>query len=353
MKKLFINSFISIVLLLTGQGVISDGVKAQEPDSTFFVFLGIGQSNMQGKAPIESKDKNSTSDFTDADWARYKKMIIVDSNSSKIGTWTTAKPPIVRPDTQLGVTDYFGRYLVKGLDERYKVGVVVVAVDGCSVRAFSKNKTVCNNYLNDSGTGSWVTEAAAQYGNYPYGKLVEMAKKAQESGVIKGIIYHQGETDVTGANESQGQEWLSKVYELYTNLLEDLNLSADDVPFIAGEPVQSSEGGACGSAATWVDKIPAYFKEKSGKNIAYVVSSVGCPKISTDVYHFSSEGYRKMGTRYGEKMLPLLLAQGAISSSVIPIDEKKTVVIYDLLGRRLSTPQKGINIINGKKVVIK
>ena len=67
MKKLFINSFISIVFLLTGQGVISDGVKAQEPDSTFFVFLGIGQSNMQGKAPIESKDKNSTSDFTDAD----------------------------------------------------------------------------------------------------------------------------------------------------------------------------------------------------------------------------------------------------------------------------------------------
>ena len=66
-----------------------------------------------------------------------------------------------------------------------------------------------------------------------------------------------------------------------------------------------------------------------------------------------SEGYRKMGTRYGEKMLPLLLAQGAISSSVIPIDERKTVVIYDLLGRRLSTPQKGINIINGKKVVIK
>ena len=351
MKKLFINSFISVMLLLAGQGMISDGIMAQEADSTFYVFLGIGQSNMQGKAPIESKDKISTSDFTDADWARYKKMIIVDSNPSKVGTWATAKPPIVRPDTQLGVTDYFGRYLVKGLDERYKIGVVVVAVDGCSVKAFSKNKTVCSNYLNDSGTGAWVTEAAAQYGNYPYGKLLEMAKKAQQSGVIKGIIYHQGETDVTG--DSQGKEWLSKVYELYTNLIEDLNLSIDDVPFIAGEPVQSSEGGACGSAATWVDKIPAYFKEKSGKNIAYVVSSVGCPKISTDVYHFSSEGYRKMGTRYGEKMLPLLLAQGAISSSVIPIEEKKTDVIYDLLGRKLSAPQKGINIINGKKVVIK
>ena len=124
MKKQFLNIILSVVLMMTGQGALIDKVKAQEPDPDFYVFLGIGQSNMQGKAPIESQDRNSTNNFTDDDWARYKKMIIVDSNSSKVGTWATAKPPIVRPDTQLGVTDYFGRYLVKGLDERYKIGVI-------------------------------------------------------------------------------------------------------------------------------------------------------------------------------------------------------------------------------------
>lgn len=347
MKKHFLKILLSVMLMLIGQGVLFDKAKAQEPDPDFYVFLGIGQSNMQGKAPIESQDINSTKNFTDADWARYKKMIIVDNNSSNIGTWTTAKPPIVRPDTQLGVTDYFGRYLVKGLDERYKVGVVVVAVDGCSIKAFSKNRTVCTNYLNDSGTGSWVKEAAAQYGNYPYGKLVEMAKKAQESGVIKGIIFHQGETD------AYDEAWLESVYQLYANLLADLNLSADSVPFIAGEPVQQSEGGACYGAIPWVDKIPSYFKQKSGKDIAYVASSKGCTKISSDVYHFSSAGYRKLGGRYGEIMLPLLLEQGAVPSAVMTVVDDKQDVIYDLLGRRLDAPQKGINIINGKKVVIR
>ena len=91
MKKHFLNIILSVMLMLTGQGML-DKAKAQEPDPDFYIFLGIGQSNMQGKAPIESKDRNSTKDFTNDDWARYKKMIIVDSNTSKIGTWTTAKP---------------------------------------------------------------------------------------------------------------------------------------------------------------------------------------------------------------------------------------------------------------------
>lgn len=347
MKKRFLNIILSVMLMLTAQGTLIDKAKAQEPDPNFYVFLGIGQSNMQGKAPIESKDRNSTKDFTNDDWARYKKMIIVDSNSSKIGTWTTAKPPIVRPDTQLGVTDYFGRYLVKGLDERYKVGVVVVAVDGCQIEAFSKNKPTATNYINNSSTGSWVKNAAAQYGNYPYGKLVEMAKKAQESGVIKGIIFHQGES---GAN---GTTWLRDVYTLYTNLLADLNLSIDSVPFIAGEPLRTYNGNPApaSGARQYIDMLPDYFKQQSGKNIAYVASSEGL--TAYDEYHFSSEGYRKLGTRYGEIMLPLLLEHGAVPNAVMTVVDDKQDVIYDLLGRRLDAPQKGINIINGKKVIIK
>ena len=35
------------------------------------------------------------------------------------------------------------------------------------------------------------------------------------------------------------------------------------------------------------------------------------------------------------------------------VDEDKDVRIYDLMGRRLEKPRKGINIIGGKKVVVK
>lgn len=344
-KRLFII-VLSVTFMLIGQGVAINRVMAQEPDPDFFIFLGIGQSNMQGKAPIENKDKTSTKDFTNDDWARYKKMIIVDSNSSKIGTWATAKPPIVRPDTGLGVTDYFGRYLVKGLDEGYKIGVVVVAVDGCQIEAFSKDKSVATSYISNSSTGSWVKEAAAQYGNYPYGKLVEMAKKAQESGIIKGIIFHQGES---GANNTT---WLRDVYTLYTNLISDLNLS-DTIPFIAGEPLRTYNGmpAPASGARQYVDMLPDYFKQQSGKNIAFVASSEGLTNY--DEYHFSSAGYRELGKRYGEIMLPLLIEQGAVASTVIALGQDEEMIIYDLLGRRLTVPQKGINIINGKKVIVK
>ena len=349
MKNLNFKVLLSAILMLAGQSMVSDRVMAQEPDPNFFIFLGIGQSNMQGKAPIQAQDTRSDANFTDADWARYKKMIIVNSDQSKVGTWATAKPPIVRPDTQLGVTDYFGRTLVKGLDERYKIGVVVVAVDGCQIAAFSKNRNECENNLEDEQMAghTWVTGAARQYGNYPYGKLVEMAKIAQKSGVIKGIIFHQGES---GANDSS---WLRAVYTLYTNLISDLGLSNDSVPFIAGEPLRYYNGNPApaSGARQYIDMLPAYFKQQSGKDIAYVASSEGLGNY--DEYHFSSSGYRTLGKRYGEIMLPLLIKQGAVSNVEVPNDDAKKDVIYDLLGRRLDAPQKGINIINGKKVIIR
>ena len=208
---------------------------------------------------------------------------------------------------------------------------------------------MASDYITNSYTGSWVKEAAARYDNYPYGKLVEMAKKAQESGVIKGIFFHQGES---GANNTT---WLRDVYALYTNLLEDLNLSIDSVPFIAGEPLRKYNGMAApaSGARMYVDMLPDYFKQQSGgKDIAYVASSKDLDNY--DEYHFSADGYKQLGERYGKIMLPLLIRQGAVSSSVVMVaDSGKELEIYDLLGRKLKAPQKGINIINGKKVIIR
>ena len=39
--------------------------------------------------------------------------------------------------------------------------------------------------------------------------------------------------------------------------------------------------------------------------------------------------------------------------NVTPEKQNESTIIYNLNGQRLSAPQKGINIINGKKVVIK
>jgi lysophospholipase L1-like esterase len=132
-----------------------------------------------------------------------------------------------------------------------------------------------------------------QYDGNPYGKLVEMAKIAQQSGVIKGILLHQGESNT---NDSI---WPAKVKAVYDNLLKDLNLDAKSVPLVAGEVVNSDQGGVCGSMNKIIDKLPETIPT------AYVVSSAGCTD-GPDNLHFNAEGYRELGRRYAATMLPLL-----------------------------------------------
>ena len=130
------------------------------------------------------------------------------------------------------------------------------------------------------------------YGGNPYAYLMDLAKLAQQDGVIKGILLHQGET-----NEGDPR-WPSYVKTIYNNMLQELSLNANSTPLLAGEVVDAEQGGVCASMnsiiATLPDTIPT----------AHVISSRECtPK---DQAHFNSAGYRLLGKRYAEKMLSYL-----------------------------------------------
>ena len=131
-----------------------------------------------------------------------------------------------------------------------------------------------------------------QYGGNPYGRLIDMAKKAQEDGVIKGIIFHQGETDA-----GDGQ-WPSKVKKVYDNIIKDLGLE-NDIPFLAGEVLRT---GSSKGANNNIAKLP-----QQSKNF-YVVSSEGFNQALGDGQnvHFTAQEYRDFGKRYAEKMVEVL-----------------------------------------------
>jgi len=120
-----------------------------------------------------------------------------------------------------------------------------------------------------------------------------MAKIAQKDGVIKGILLHQGESN-TG-----DMEWPRKVNDVYTNLLNDLGLDQNPGPLLAGELIGGDQGGKCASMNAIINKLPETIPN------VHVISSEDCRAVS-DGLHFSAEGYRNLGTRYGEKMLALL-----------------------------------------------
>ena len=254
------------------------------PDPNFHIYLAFGQSNMEGQGDIGLQDKTVDE--------RFQVLWAADNGSCSgktKGKWSTAVPPLAHcQGAKLGPTDYFGRTMVEKTDPQIKVGVIVVAVAGCSIKLFDKDQY--KSYA--QGQQSWMTQRINTYGGNPYGRLIEMAKKAQEEGVIKGIIFHQGETDAGDGN------WPSAVKKVYDNIIKDLGLESD-IPFLAGEVLRS---GSSAGANQNIAKLP-----QQSKNF-YVVSSEGFNQALGDGQnvHFTSQEYRDFGKRYAEKMIEVL-----------------------------------------------
>lgn len=253
-------------------------------DKNFHIYLCLGQSNMEGNARIEGED-------TVGGDSRFRVMSAVDCPAleREKGHWYTAVPPLCRCHTGLTPADYFGRTLVANLPKDITVGVINVSIGGCKIELFDKDNY--ESYVETSP--DWLKNMVRDYDGNPYGRLVEMARLAQKDGVIKGVLLHQGESNT---NDTL---WVSKVKLVYDNLISDLNLRPDDVPLLAGELVNSDQNGACASMNAIIGTLPNFIPN------SYIIPSVGCVG-APDRLHFTAEGYRVLGARYGEMMLKIL-----------------------------------------------
>lgn len=250
-------------------------------DPNFYIFLCFGQSNMEGQGAIETQDKTVDS--------RFKVLQAVQCTGRDLGTWNTAVPPLCQCGTGLSPADYFGRTMVANLPDSITVGVINVAVGGSDIRLFDKD--LYETYVS-AFSEEWYQSKISAYDGNPRKRLIDLAKQAQEVGVIKGILLHQGEANTGDSN------WPSYVKKVYDEMLADLSLNANSVPLLAGE-VFSGDDNCCG---TWMN--PVINKLPETIPTAHVISSDGC--TGQDPAHFDSEGYRILGERYGVKMLELL-----------------------------------------------
>ncbi len=256
-------------------------------DARFDVYLCLGQSNMEGNATIEEQDKTGVSE-------RFVMMCATaedkEHNGREMGKWYTATPPLCRWYTGLTPADYFGRTLVEALPENVKVGVIMVACGGISIDGLDKEKY--KDYFPTAA--NWLQNFMNAYDGYPYGRLVELARKAIEGGAnIRGILLHQGETN------NMQKDWPEKVKKVYTDLLTDLNLKAENVPLLIGEMLDKEQGGVCWGHNEVIATMPSVIPT------SHVVSSKGCPGRE-DGLHFTAEGYRMLGKNYAKVMLELL-----------------------------------------------
>lgn len=255
-----------------------------KPDPNLWIFLCLGQSNMEGNAAVEPVDLKNVPD-------RFLLFPAVDFSSPvrTKGVWCDAVPPLVRENTGLTPIDYFGRTMVANLPDNVRIGVVPVAVGGANILHLDKDFDPAT--IEESP--DWYKALIAPYDNMPYKRLVECARLAQRDGVIKGILLHQGETN------NGDPKWCDMVKKVYDDLLSDLNLDAKDVPLLAGEVVSSEQGGACGGMNSIINRLPETIPT------AHIISSANLPQKG-DSLHFTAHSYRVLGCRYAAEMLTLL-----------------------------------------------
>lgn len=256
------------------------------PDPNFHIFLCFGQSNMEGGGRIENRERTVDKRF----------QVLADFDTPdrgrKMGQWYDAIPPLTRRTRGFSLVDYFGRTMVANLPEKYRVGVVKLSVSGTKIELWDQD--AFRDYLASlPADGQWKIPLANQYDGNPYEYLVKLAKIAQQDGVIKGILIHQGESNF------EDQDWPKKVKKIYGDLMKDLNLKPEDVVLLAGEVVNEDHQGEKANANKIMKNLPGTLPN------SYVISSAGLP-CNSDHLHFTADGQRELGRRYAEKMLSLM-----------------------------------------------
>ena len=311
---------IIILSLLFLCAVVPQRMSAQKPDPNFYIFLCFGQSNMEGNARPEAVDLESPG-------PRFLLMPAVDFPATdrfaarKKGEWCEAFAPLCRPNTGLTPADWFGRTLVASLPENIRIGVIHVAVGGIDIKGFLPDSI--QNYVEKKAPG-WMKGMLAAYDNNPYQRLVELARKAQKDGVIKGILMHQGETN-TG-----DPKWAGMVKRVYENLCSDLNLKPEEVNLYAGNIVQADGKGVCIGCKKQIDELPQTV------HTSQIISSDGCTN-GPDRLHFDAAGYRELGCRYGEAVARHLGFEPKRPAN-LPVAYKKIEVPADAVTAETAIP---------------
>ena len=123
-------------------------------------------------------------------------------------------------------------------------------------------------------------------GGYPW--VIERVRLAQQRGVLRGMIFHQGESD------NGNPAWIAKVKEIVADLRADLGVG-EAVPFIAAELLYT---GCCSAHNPLVDKLAQTIPNADTISTADLAGQDGA--------HFNLASQRILGTRYALKMIKAL-----------------------------------------------
>jgi hypothetical protein len=234
---------------------ISNGAK-NEPKQPLDLYLLIGQSNMAGRAPY---GKNES--------AEIENCYLLNGKDQ----WEPAKNPLNRHSTirkdlkfqKLGPGYVFSKTMLKK-NQGNSIGLIVNARGGSSINDWKK-------------------------GSHFYREALRRTQEAQKTGTLRGVLWHQGESD-----SERHAAYLGLLKRLINDLRKDLNIA--DLPFIAGQVHYDPEKKPNTKEINeQISKLPTELP------FTGFVSSENLTTL--DNTHFDARSVKILGDRYADKML--------------------------------------------------
>lgn len=225
-----------------------------ENEVSLDIFLLIGQSNMAGRADLKAYAEDT--------------MEMVFLYTGEAGNeWVNASGPLNRYSTvrkelsmqKLGPGNSFAREMADAMPGR-RIGLVVNARGGTSI-------------------DEWVP------GGLLYNHALQRAREASRYGTIRGIVWHQGESDVSGSDQ-----YMDKLVNLITAFRQDLSLP--ELPFVAGQLSEDRPERVVFNRM--IVSLPTRLPYTA------VVRSEGTSTF--DETHFDADSQYLMGIRYAAEM---------------------------------------------------
>jgi len=229
----------------------------------FHLYLLIGQSNMAGRGKLSAEQAVSNE--------RVLKF-------TKANAWAPADEPLHfdKSIAGAGIGMSFARVMADAAGKDVTIGLIPCAVGGTPL-------------------SRWVQ------GGDLYKQALARAKAAMKDGTLKGVLWHQGESD--SGSEQTARSYAERLAKMVSDLRADLG--AGDVPFVAGKLGEFlKREGRGGKPSYWpvvneqIDALPKTLAESA------VADSAGL-KDKGDKVHFDTPALREFGKRYAAAMRKL------------------------------------------------
>lgn len=254
----------SLVLLSTCCQLNAAEPTTKLPDREHFhLYLLIGQSNMAGRGSIEEEDK-----------VAHPRVLTF----SKDNAWVPAIDPLHFDKPAIagvGLGSTFGRVMADA-NPNVTIGLIPCAVGGTPLSRWQKDGDL-------------------------YQQAIKRTKTAMKDGTLKGVLWHQGESDA--GSEETARSYGKRLAQMISDLRKELN--AGELPFVAGQLGEFLRRESKDGKPSYWPLINEQLASLPSRADGTAVVSASALKHKGDEVHFDAPSLRELGKRYAKAMQEL------------------------------------------------